>query len=45
MIDVLMMEKALNAVKTLATMAFFLYGVVLALIAYRFITKQSMTVE
>ena len=45
MIDILVIEKALNAVKMLATMAFFINGVVLAMIAYRFVTRQSMRVE
>lgn len=45
MIDILVIEKALNAVKLLATMAFFINGLVIALIAYRFVTRQSMKVE
>lgn len=43
--DILAIEKALNAVKMLATMAFIINGVLLVLIAYRFTTKQSMRVE
>lgn len=45
MIDILVMEKALNAVKMLATLAFFVNGLVLVAIAYRFVTRQSMRVE
>ena len=45
MIDILAMEKALNAVKTLATMAFFINGLVIVLIAYRYVTRQNMRIE
>jgi hypothetical protein len=43
--DILLLEKALNTVKTLATLAFIINGLVLVMIAYRFVTKQSMRVE
>lgn len=43
--DILLLEKALNTVKTLATLAFCLNGLVMVAVAYRYVTKQSMRIE
>lgn len=43
--DILALEKALNMVKTVATMAAFLNVLVVVAIAYKFVTGQSMRVQ
>jgi cbb3-type cytochrome oxidase subunit 3 len=43
--DILLLEKALNTAKTLATLAFFINGLVMVAIAYRFVKRQSMRLE
>lgn len=43
--DVLILEKVLNTAKTLAMMAALLNALIVSIVAYKFITKQSFEVK
>lgn len=43
--DILTLEKTLNTIKTIATLAFLINGLVSITITYRYITKQSMKLD
>lgn len=45
MIDILLLEKAFSTIKTIATMAAVINGLVVVTIAYRLFKKQSLEVK